>query len=60
MGNPLIVQGSGGCRCRQKGEEDEAKLLCQEAVTASKEVLGAEHPHTQQFMRDLAVMQGSA
>ena len=34
----------------QQGQEDEAKRLCQEVVTASKEVLGAEHPRTKIFL----------
>ena len=35
-----------------QGEEGEAKRLCQEAVDASKEVLGAVHPVTKARMNN--------
>ena len=37
---------------KAQGHEDEAKRLCQEAVTGSKEVLGVDHPDTKDRMNN--------
>ena len=35
-----------------QGQDTDARRLCEEAVTAAKEVLGVGHPHTQVFMNN--------